>query len=187
MTNQFLQGLFAANFNTLFDISNKQFSEHKGLRLDSKDWKPYIKLGIAEFLTFIRDGKLVTSTHTSTSDKEYQQIFQFDKYKNLDNILLLLFLAKASDQDIIDFIATFLFNTRTKVFCNCPAFKFWGFEYILTRKGSVYGEGEKRYPIEKNPDLKGVFCKHLWVIATSLHKKQTSLATKLLQIGRAHV
>lgn len=175
-----LFSLFAASFNTLYDLSSKQFSEHKGLKLDSADWKPHINLGIANFLNFIRTGEIYTSTHTDTSDKKYQQIIQFTKYKNLDNILLLLFLAGVSDQDAISFISTFLFNTRTKVYCNCPAFSFWGFEYILTRKGSAYGEGEKRYPIERNPDLKGVFCKHLWVITSSLHKKQDILASKML-------
>ena len=75
----------------------------------------------------------------------------------MENALLFLYLIDVPENDIKDFIAMFLFNSRTRFFCTCPAFKFWGFEYILTKQNSVFGIGEFRPPVEKNPHMKGVF------------------------------
>jgi len=173
-------GVLSASFNTLYKASQRQFSNSLGLHLNSKDWKAYIDPGSAKFYNFLLDGIVHTSTHTTTDDKTYEQVIQFSEYKKLESSLLLLFLNKASEADIIHYVVNFLYNTRVKVFCTCPAFKFFGFEYILTRKRSVFGPGEYRYPIEKNPNKNGVYCKHLWVVADSLYKKQLKFAEGLV-------
>lgn len=172
--------ILSANFNTLYNITKKQFSESKGLHLNSKDWKPYIKTGVAEFYNFLISGIIQTTTTTKTNNNTYDQIIQFDKYKDAENSLLLMFLLNIEESKIIEFLATFLYNTRTRVYCSCPAFKFWGFEYLLTRMNSVYGPGEYRYPIERNPNKEGIFCKHLWVISESLQNKKIKFATGLI-------
>ncbi len=59
-----------------------------------------------------------------------------------------------------------------KMSCSCPAFKFWGFQYILTQLDAVEGEEETRAPkpYPKNPEkrrntkLEGVVCKHLYLV-----------------------
>ena len=169
--------LLAASFNTLYKISQKQFSRNFGLHLNSADWKPYIDKGTARFYNFLRTGVLTTYT-TTTNDgrhKRHDQVIQFSEYKLAETTILLCFLCGVPEQEITDFLITFYFNSRTKLFCDCEAFKFWGFEYILTRKGSVFGEGEYRYPKIRNPRKVGVVCKHLWVILEALKKKELQI------------
>lgn len=43
--------------------------------------------------------------------------------------------------------------------CNCPAFAFWGSQYILTQTDSAIVP-EVRFPHVRNPYLKGIVCKH---------------------------
>lgn len=49
---------------------------------------------------------------------------------------------------------------NVRVHCPCPAFKYWGYQYIMTQKDSAILP-EIRYPHIRNPQLKGVVCKHL--------------------------
>lgn len=47
-----------------------------------------------------------------------------------------------------------------RVWCGCPSFLFWGYQYILTQLDASI-EPENRFPKIRNPNLKGVCCKHL--------------------------
>ena len=53
-----------------------------------------------------------------------------------------------------------LWAGNVELHCPCPSYKFWGYQYILTRKESAILP-EVRYPKIRNPELKGVCCKHL--------------------------
>lgn len=53
-----------------------------------------------------------------------------------------------------------LWAGHIRVHCPCPAFKFWGMQYIMTTKDAAIVP-EVRYPHIRNPHLKGVVCKHL--------------------------
>jgi len=53
-----------------------------------------------------------------------------------------------------------LWAANIRVHCPCPAFKFWGMQYIMTKKDAAIIP-EVRYPHIRNPQLKGVVCKHL--------------------------
>lgn len=47
-----------------------------------------------------------------------------------------------------------------KLHCNCPAFLYYGYDYILSQLDArAHGE-ENRFPRIKNPHLQGVMCKH---------------------------
>lgn len=175
-----MRAVLAEDFNTLHKLSQKQFAKSLGLHLNSKDWKAFIDPGQAKFYNFLLNGIVKTTTVTKTDNEEYKQIIQFRDYKILENSLLLFFLCDVPQTVISEYMATFLYNTTAKVYCNCPAFKFWGYEYILTRKSSVYGPGEYRPSNEKNPHNEGVFCKHLWVVSDSLCNKKIQLANGLV-------
>jgi len=43
--------------------------------------------------------------------------------------------------------------------CGCPSFKFYGYEYVLTQLNAAIIP-EVRFPHIRNPQLKGVLCKH---------------------------
>lgn len=47
-----------------------------------------------------------------------------------------------------------------EVHCTDPSWKYWGFQYIGTKK-KYANEPEPRYPKVRNPGLKGSVCKHL--------------------------
>lgn len=53
-----------------------------------------------------------------------------------------------------------LWGANLKVFCGCPAFQFYGYNYILTQKDAAIVP-EDRPPNIRNPHLKGIACKHL--------------------------
>lgn len=53
-----------------------------------------------------------------------------------------------------------MWGGNMRVHCKCPSFLFYGYEYILTQLGAaIYPE--VRYPHIRNPQLKGIACKHL--------------------------
>lgn len=53
-----------------------------------------------------------------------------------------------------------LWAGNIQVHCPCPAYKFWGMQYIMTQKDAAIIP-EIRYPHIRNPGLKGLVCKHL--------------------------
>ena len=53
-----------------------------------------------------------------------------------------------------------LWSGNIRVHCPCPAFKFWGSQYILTQLDAAIVP-ELRMPHIRNPHLKGIVCKHL--------------------------
>lgn len=50
-------------------------------------------------------------------------------------------------------------NGRIAVHCGCPSFIFHGYEYILTQLDAAI-RPETRYPHIRNPELRGILCKH---------------------------
>lgn len=56
-----------------------------------------------------------------------------------------------------------------KLYCSCPAFKWWGQYYFLSSTGSVFGRRSKIYPVVNNPKLRGALCKHLYLVVGNLH------------------
>jgi len=46
-----------------------------------------------------------------------------------------------------------------RVHCTCPSFLFWGYQYILTGMDAAMNT-EVRFPHIRNPQLRGILCKH---------------------------
>lgn len=53
-----------------------------------------------------------------------------------------------------------LWGANIRVHCDCPAYKFWGMQYIDTQLDIAINP-EERFPHIRNPNLKGIVCKHL--------------------------
>jgi hypothetical protein len=49
---------------------------------------------------------------------------------------------------------------NVQLHCTCPSFLFWGYQYILTQYDASLVPQE-RFPKIRNPQLKGIVCKHL--------------------------
>lgn len=82
-----------------------------------------------------------------------------------------------------------------KVSCSCPAFLFWGYEFILSEYDARYeGEGgedwegktgkEKRPPVIRNPNLDGIVCKHLVAVLQVLTFAVSKVASKLKELDK---
>jgi len=46
--------------------------------------------------------------------------------------------------------------------CSCPAFRYWGYEYIVSQLDSIVGDEQKIFPKVRNPKLEGIMCKHCY-------------------------
>jgi hypothetical protein len=103
-----------------------------------------------------RNGVLVFSTesqtHPGTGLKWKQRIKLIDLPVALD--------IPDSKLKLIDRVRLAVYGDL-KVECNCPAFLYWGYRYIMTQLDSVVGRKEKRLPKIRNPNLDGTVCKHL--------------------------
>lgn len=51
---------------------------------------------------------------------------------------------------------------EVQISCNCPAFLYFGYKYILTQVDANASDEEHRFPKIKNPKLSGVMCKHCY-------------------------
>lgn len=63
-----------------------------------------------------------------------------------------------------------------EVSCTCPAFKWWGYEYIMTQLDAKGGTPQNIYPQVRNPKLHGTVCKHLKIVLQAFVMHWTSIA-----------
>lgn len=67
-----------------------------------------------------------------------------------------------------------------QLYCGCPAFKFWGYQYILTQLGASIVP-EKRFPHKRNPQLAGIACKHIRKLFRVIQFQTGSMAAAIKQ------
>lgn len=67
-----------------------------------------------------------------------------------------------------------------RVHCGCPSFLFWGYEYILTQLDAAM-RPETRFPHIRNPQLKGILCKHGRRVIKTLGFHLGDMATAIKQ------
>lgn len=60
-----------------------------------------------------------------------------------------------------------LWGANLRVHCPCPSYKFYGYQYIDTQLGIAMFP-ETRFPNIRNPELKGIMCKHLRRVTKTL-------------------
>jgi hypothetical protein len=65
-----------------------------------------------------------------------------------------------------------------EIHCTCPAWKYWGYQYMGT-KDDYSIEDEPRYPRIRNPRLKGSVCKHLDNVLFILPFQNTKILKEL--------
>ena len=127
----------AEKINYLINYIERQFSESKGLRLNSNDWKVYIHVRTPEIYKFVINGVITFHTDSYISGKTYTQYIKLTDYKKLEAPLLLLFLVGVTEQEIIDYIVEFFSRTEVKMYCNDPSFCLTGDTLIPLIDGSV--------------------------------------------------
>lgn len=95
------------------------------------------------FLTHsVTDPKLVYTERIELSDLDIDAILNAKKFRDIENLIK---------------------NGNIKIYCSCPAFHYWGYQYMAWKRG--YGlVKETRRPKIRNPYEKGYLCKHLYAI-----------------------
>lgn len=63
--------------------------------------------------------------------------------------------------------------------CTCPAYKFYGYKYIMTQLSSNESDPEERFPIIRNPNLEGTICKHCMVALRGFGKWWKKIASDI--------
>lgn len=122
--------------------------------IDPKTLKRSKTLGASRYVGLEHDGKTArfkTKAQTTPNKNYWTQwvrMEDFDEVKGMDDLTVFEKV-------------TLLISGDLSLKCNCPAFTYWGFEYILTQLDAVFGGEEDRYPEVRNPDLEGIVCKHL--------------------------
>ena len=106
----------------LIKLSNKQYSKSLGFHLHSSDWKPYIKVNRPTIYKFIMDGLMHFFTVSKHNGMKYEQKIKFLDFRKIENALLMLFIAEATEDEIINFITNFFAQSRAKLFCTDPSF-----------------------------------------------------------------
>jgi len=118
---------------------------------DERTIEKYKELTTSEFVGCEDDGTLLFKTKSSDGSKYYEErivLDDLDTYKK--------------DTTLTDFKrVTLAITGDIRVKCSCPAFLWWGSEYILTYLKAVEGPGNTIFPEVRNPELKGSVCKHL--------------------------
>lgn len=102
-----------------------------------------------------------------------QQIFLMD----LDKVI------KANIDKSIEFIISRAMQGNVKVWCDCPKFLYWGYQY----KAWTLGYGvvkENRYPSQRNARLKGNVCHHLQSLFDNYSSYKTQLSIGLSRYVR---
>lgn len=81
----------------------------------------------------------------------YQCLVKFDEWDDYGQDVDFNFPEKAR---------LLLWVGNIRLWCGCPSFLYWGYQYILTvLDASIYPE--ERYPEIRNPGERGSVCKHL--------------------------
>lgn len=153
----------------------------------SEDW-PFLKKGKrrAELSAPIMNRVFASTAEYLTKSSKYiknQKIY-------VQKILFKDFAFIARDRQIPfkDAIKYSIDSGDVHVNCSCPSFLYHGFRYEATQLDYLYGiPRERRFPIEKNPELKSVYCKHLSrVVEQIIHDEQLLISKFADFYGRHH-
>lgn len=173
--------LLSAKLDYLLDYAKKQYSKRRGLHLNSKDWESFVDVRTAIFYSFLVNGTIKFRTTSRISKKTYNQYVKLVNFKKVEPALLLLFLIDTPEDQIINFLKTFLFRGEAKLFCEGdPSFLYWGSKYNLTQLKSCYGPGETRPPDIRDPQRNFLVCKHLWLVLVNFEKHLDEFARDLM-------
>lgn len=174
------RALLSAKLDYLLDYAKKQYSVRRGLRLNSKDWESFVSVRSAVYYSFLINGTVKFTTKSKISGKTYEQYVKLVNFKRVEPALLLLFLIDTPEDQVVEFLNSFLLSGEAKLSCQCASYIYHGAKYNLTKLKSCYGPGEIRPPDVRDPLRKFLVCKHLWLVLVNFEKHVTEFAKGLL-------
>jgi len=89
-----------------------------------------------------------------------------------------LWVSDKSRVDLRKLAGEFMDKVHIQLSCDCPAFLYWGSDYILSlsKYNAKYGDKETRPPKIRNPKQYGAYCKHIAAVMRVLPFYKVTLA-----------
>lgn len=110
------------------------------------------KLSTCRYRGITQDYTVHFDVRSSSGSGHYDVAIQMVEYADI-----------ANDEDLtVQEKVRLALQGDLKVYCSCPAYRYWGFEYINSQLGSNAGDDQKRFPHIRNPKLEGILCKHAY-------------------------
>lgn len=132
--------------DVMAEILPNNVAGRKLSKLPFRDWAPLIPM-----VKYIGTRKNTMKFFVPNKYNGWETFIQFDEWNS-----------QVADTSISaqDAARLLLWSGNLRVHCGCPSFTFWGFNYIMTQLDAAIVP-ETRYPHIRNPELRGVVCKHL--------------------------
>jgi len=113
-------------------------------------------------LVGISKDTIVFRTKSSKFAETGREYTQRVRLVDLDNLLEEYEAGKLTLRDVFELAIN---SGDIEIYCSCPSFLYWGFQYINTDLDSIIpGREEDRYPDQRNPKLRGMYCKHMQLV-----------------------
>lgn len=141
-----------------FDMSIFESAE----RLDELTYKDIMKVISPNDLPHRDYSPLIKYVRYEEMRKDIMKFFVPNHYNGWNTYIQFIdFNEQLKDLSInaVECARLLMWSSNIRVHCTCPAFKFWGSEYILTQLDAAIVP-ENRFPHIRNPYLKGIVCKH---------------------------
>lgn len=166
------QPIFSFTLKELYDNRDGDFIHHD--KYTSELDSPVLEYAYANTLKFriksshfgetvkMKDGR------TGTNQTWYHVFVLFEDFYTIGKDVDIGF------EDAIDYAITY---GDVHIRCNCPAQSFWGYNFIDTELKALYGIPlERRFPKIRNPNLKGVMCKHIDAVIQWIFRNKETIA-----------
>lgn len=143
--------IYSFTVKELVDARDGNFIHHD--KYTSELSEPILLYCYANTLVFeIRSSHYGEKTKKGTNLTKYKIFVLFDDFYTI---------GKDKDIDFEEAIDYAINSGDIHIRCSCPAQLYWGYSYIGTQMRYLYGiPNENRFPIIRNPGLKGTICKH---------------------------
>lgn len=120
--------------------------------VESKVKKRAKVLHIPRYLGVTRDYVVHMEVDSSTGNGSYVVRIKLDEYPSIESDATL-----TTEEKVRLSLAGDI-----KLHCTCPAFRYWGYEYITTQLDANSHTNQYLYPSVRNPNLEGTLCKHCY-------------------------
>ena len=131
-------------------LSEAYYKELMGLYV--KGWMPHNDY--SPLIKMVRYEGYKNNTLKFFVPNKYNGWNTYVRFSEWDDVI------KDTEYNAVESSRLLLWGANLQLHCGCPAYLFWGMNYILTQKDSAIFP-EDRFPTIRNPHLKGGLCKHL--------------------------
>lgn len=141
----------------------RYFSDEHPVKLDEENYKDFMHVIDPRDLPHKDYAPLIPKVNYQETRGNTMKFFVPNTYNGWPcYIQFKQWDAEVADTSInpVEAARLLLWSGDLSLHCKCPSFLFYGYEYILTQLGAAIFP-ETRFPHIRNPQLKGVACKHL--------------------------